>query len=91
MNKDLNVYTHVHLEPGRKGRGRFSFKPEHRIHIQLTVPYSKDISGKCLNEEKVKKKVEELNLHIAEYFQDCWQDDDSPQYEETFGTCKLAA
>lgn len=39
----------------------------------------------------LKKKQREVELEVKEHFAACWQDDDCPQGESTFGVRKMAA
>jgi len=39
-------------------------------------------------EVDLKRKIkEDLALKVSEHFASCWQDNDCPQAEQTFGTC----
>ena len=39
----------------------------------------------------INQVIRKLNIQCKEFTVDDWQDDDSPQAERTFGTCKVAA
>lgn len=96
MTKDYEVVPWVRFIKGKK-LGTFGgqlvvpehiqFEPQQSVIIEIIIPARE---GKKLNDHAVKELVKRLFLEVANKWEDCWQDDDSPQYEISFGVSKAA-
>ncbi len=53
--------------------------------------WSHDLRDAVERGNLTKAQADKLDLVVREYFAEHWRDDDSPQYEESFGVCQEAA